>query len=112
MHTGFAQMRRIHHRPQCRFNRTARVGQEIGDTCQRLVFFGIENMQDRADQKAVAGLFPMVAPFERTFGIDKNVRDVLDVTNLVLALPDLWTCNGFAPVTYLIMPPWLQTREG
>ncbi len=23
-----------------------------------------------------------------------------------------WTCNGFAPVTYLIMPPWLQTRMG
>ena len=23
-----------------------------------------------------------------------------------------WTCNGFAPVTYLIMPPWLQTRAG
>ncbi|WP_241234003.1 type IV toxin-antitoxin system AbiEi family antitoxin domain-containing protein, partial [Sphingomonas koreensis] len=25
---------------------------------------------------------------------------------------ELWTCNGFAPVTYLIMPPWLQTRVG
>ena len=23
-----------------------------------------------------------------------------------------WTCNGFVPVTYLIMPPWLQTRVG
>ncbi|MDQ2763157.1 MAG: hypothetical protein M3Y22_06590, partial [Pseudomonadota bacterium] len=23
-----------------------------------------------------------------------------------------WTCNGFAPVTYLIMPPWLRTRAG
>lgn len=22
----------------------------------------------------------------------------------------LWTCTGFAPVTYLIMPPWLRMR--
>jgi len=24
----------------------------------------------------------------------------------------LWTCNGFAPVTYLTMPPWLRMRAG
>jgi hypothetical protein len=24
----------------------------------------------------------------------------------------LWTCNGFVPVTYLIMPLWLRTRAG
>jgi len=24
----------------------------------------------------------------------------------------LWTCTGFAPVTYLIMPPWLRRRAG
>jgi hypothetical protein len=24
----------------------------------------------------------------------------------------VWTCNGFVPVTYLIMPPWLRTRAG
>ena len=23
-----------------------------------------------------------------------------------------WTCNGFVPVTYLIMPPWLRMRGG
>lgn len=23
-----------------------------------------------------------------------------------------WTCNGFVPVTYLIMPPWPQRRVG
>ena len=23
-----------------------------------------------------------------------------------------WTCNGFVPVTYLIMPPWLRMRAG
>ncbi|WP_368389816.1 alpha-ketoglutarate-dependent dioxygenase AlkB [Sphingobium sp. AS12] len=25
---------------------------------------------------------------------------------------EVWTCNGFVPVTYLIMPPWLRTRAG
>jgi PAS domain S-box-containing protein len=29
-----------------------------------------------------------------------------------LALKIIWTCNGFAPVTYLIMPPWLRTPAG
>ena len=29
-----------------------------------------------------------------------------------LGLPPDWTCNGFVPVTYLIMPPWLRTRAG
>jgi two-component system, NarL family, nitrate/nitrite response regulator NarL len=24
----------------------------------------------------------------------------------------IWTCNGFVPVTYLTMPPWLRTRVG
>jgi hypothetical protein len=33
------------------------------------------------------------------------------VGQLLLYEP-LWTCNGFAPVTYLIMPPWLRTRVG
>jgi len=31
---------------------------------------------------------PMVAPFERAFGIDEDVCDVLDVANLMLAAPD------------------------
>ena len=25
---------------------------------------------------------------------------------------DRWTCNGFVPVTDLIMPPWLRMRAG
>lgn len=28
-------------------------------------------------------------------------------TNLEAAI---WTCTGFAPVTHLIMPPWLRMR--
>ena len=31
---------------------------------------------------------------------------------LAAARKEDWTCNGFAPVTYLIMPPWLRTRAG
>ena len=34
----------------------------------------------------------------------------------LLAFPffthEQWTCNGFVPVTYLIMPPLFRTREG
>lgn len=29
-----------------------------------------------------------------------------------LLVEDIWTCNGFAPVPYLIMPPWPQRRVG
>lgn len=25
---------------------------------------------------------------------------------------EAWTCNGFVPVTYLSMPPWLRRRAG
>jgi len=35
----------------------------------------------------------------------------LSMGALSQTLPD-WTCNGFVPVTYLIMPPWLRTRAG
>jgi hypothetical protein len=27
-------------------------------------------------------------------------------TDLREVMNAIWTCNGFAPVTYLIMPPW------
>lgn len=44
---------------------------------------------------------------------------VAPVNILLLGLGDLmidpitvWTCNGFAPVPYLIMPPWPQRRVG
>ena len=50
MHTGFAQMRRVHHGAQGRLDRTARIGQKARDPRQRLVLLGIENMQDGADQ--------------------------------------------------------------
>ena len=39
-------------------------------------------MQDGANQKGVTGLFPMIATFQRSFGIDQNVGDILDVAHL------------------------------
>lgn len=23
-----------------------------------------------------------------------------------------WTCNGFGPISYITMPPWLRTQAG
>ena len=64
------------------------IGQEIGDAGERLVGLGVENMEDRADQERVAGLFPMIAAFERAFGIDQDIGDVLDVAHLGVAAAD------------------------
>ena len=36
-----------------------------------------------------------------------NAKEQLD-----LGLKATWTCNGFAPVTCLTMPPWLRMRGG
>ncbi len=46
-------------------------------------------MQDRADQKGMAGLLPMIAPLELAFGIDEDVGDVLHVPHLALPTADL-----------------------
>ncbi len=85
MNARLAEMRRIHHGAQGRLDRAARIGQEIGDARQRLVPLRIEDMQDRADQQAMAGLFPMIAFVEAAFGIDQNIRDILNVSDLPLA---------------------------
>ena len=53
---------------------------------QRLFFLRIKDVEDRA-VGANGGFLP-VAPFERAFGIDQDVGDVLDVADLMLA-PDL-----------------------
>ncbi len=39
-------------------------------------------MKDDADQERVAGLFPMGAAFERSFGVDQDIGDILDVADL------------------------------
>ncbi|MCY1364078.1 hypothetical protein D9M69_508680 [compost metagenome] len=80
-----AQMPRRHHPMQGQLEWARRVGQEIGDAAQRLVFARVEDMQDGTDQQCMAGLLPMIAPLQRTFGIDQNVRDVLDVAHFMRA---------------------------
>ena len=89
MNACLAEMRRIHHGTQGRLDRTAGIGQEVGDARQGLVLLRIENMQDRADQQRMAGLFPMVALVETAFGIDQNIRDILNVSDFPFPLPDL-----------------------
>ena len=83
-----AEMVGRHHLAQRVLERALRIGEEGGDPRQRLFLFGIEDMQDGADQQRVAGLFPMVAPLQRAFGVDQNVGDVLHVADFVRALAD------------------------
>jgi len=54
--------------------------------------------------------------FVGTFG-QRDIReikrfDVLEIMDAAVARGSTWTCNGFVPVTYLIMPPWLRRRAG
>jgi hypothetical protein len=65
------------------------IGEEGRHTGERLLLLGIEDMEDCAHEQGVAGLLPMIAPLERTFGIHQDVRNVLDVANLLFAPPDL-----------------------
>src|SRR3546814_19173853 len=50
-----------------------------------LFFLRVEDVKDSADQERVGGFFPMVPPFERTFGIDQNIGDILDIAHLMRA---------------------------
>ena len=89
MHALRTEMRRRHHRAQRRFDRTARIGEKVGDAGERFVGLGVEHMQDGSDQQRMAGLLPMVPPFERAFGIDQHVGDVLHVAYFPFAAADL-----------------------
>src|SRR5882762_4881467 len=87
--SAIAEMRRREHRIQRRFDRARWIGEEVRDACERFVCLGIEDMQDRANQERMTGLFPMIAALERPFGINENVRDILRVTYLAVAFADL-----------------------
>jgi len=50
-------MRRRHHCLQGGLDRTPGIGQEGRDAGQSLVGFGVEDVQDGADQQRMAGLF-------------------------------------------------------
>ncbi len=89
MDAGGAQVGRGHHRAQGGLDRAARIAEEIGDAGQGLVGLGVEDVEDGADQEGVAGLFPVVPFLQRSFWVDQDVRDVLDVAHLPLALSHL-----------------------
>ena len=81
-----AEVRRGHHPVQRQLEGAGRVGEEVGDAAQRLVFARVEHMQDGPDQQRVRSLFPVIALLQRTFGINQNVRDVLHVAHLMRAV--------------------------
>jgi hypothetical protein len=47
------------------------------------------------------------AQIEKTLNLETR-REAFSL----LCVTSLWTCNGFAPVTYLTMPPLLRMRAG
>jgi len=89
MDAMFTEVRCGHHRAQRRFDRTARIGEEIGDAGERFVGFSIEHVQDGPDQQRVAGLLPVVPALQGALRIDQNISDVLDVANLRFSATDL-----------------------
>ena len=83
---GFAKVLRRHHCAKRGLDRTFRVGQKTCDAGKRLVLLRIEDVKDGSDQQGVTGLLPVVPPFQRSFGIDEHVGDILDVANLSFPL--------------------------
>ena len=73
-----------HHRAQGGDERALGVGEEGRDPRQSLVFLGVEDVEDCADQQRVTGLLPVAAALERPFGVHEDVGDVLDIAHLVL----------------------------
>ena len=78
-----------HHPSERRHEAALWVGEEGCYARERFLLFGVEDMENRADKERMTGLFPMVAPFERAFGIDEDIGDVLDVADLMRAAPHL-----------------------
>ena len=89
MWPGLAKMRSRHHGAERHLDRPLRVGEETGNTGERLVRFGVEHMENGADQQGMAGLLPMVAPLQRSLGVDQHVSDILDIAHLPLAAANL-----------------------
>ena len=89
MYTCFSQMAGGFHAVQCCFDPARRVRQKCSNACECLVFFCVKDMQDSADKKCVARLFPVVTPFKAAFGIDQDVCDILHIADFAFATPDL-----------------------
>ena len=88
MDAARTKMRRCHHRTKRRFDRAARIGEEVGDAGEGLVWLGVEHVENRADQERMAGFLPMVPPLQGSFRIDQHIGDILDVANLPLSATD------------------------
>ncbi len=86
MCSGLAEMWGVHHCSEGGFDGPRGIGEKGGYASERLFLFGVEDMEDRADEKGMAGLFPMVTPFKGAFRVDQNVSDVLYIANLPFAL--------------------------
>src|SRR6185437_4122697 len=86
---AFAEVSRRQHRIQRRLNRTRWVRQKICNAGERLVGFRVEDVQNCPNQQRVAGLLPVIAALQGAFGINENVRNVLCVAYLAIALSDL-----------------------
>jgi hypothetical protein len=87
MRSGFAEVLRRHHRAKRGLDWTLRIGKETGNASERFVLLCIKDVKDGADQQCVAGLLPVVPPFERPFGVDQHVGHVLNVANLPFPSP-------------------------
>ena len=85
---SIAQMRRRHHGAQ-----VVAIGvwerKKVRGPGEGLVRLAVEDVQDGADEERAAGLLPMVSPFQRSFRVDQDVGDVLDVTDLGVVAPYL-----------------------
>lgn len=66
----------------------AQVRREFAHPIERLVGLGVQDMQNDAQEKLVGGAVPMRF-LAFTVRIHDQVRDVLDITNLVLVPPHL-----------------------
>src|SRR3546814_9437245 len=86
---GCAEMVGGHHPPERRDEAPLRIGEKGRDAGERLLLFAVEDVQDGPDEQTMAGLLPMIAPFERSLGIDEDVGDILDVAHLLRAAATL-----------------------
>jgi hypothetical protein len=63
------------------------------------------------DHQALAQLLGLLGQSRLANNVNQLARAAN--TGSLAVTPDTeWTCNGFAPVTYLIMPPWPRMRVG
>lgn len=77
-----------HHHLEADVDRPVRPGQELAAAGEGLLAFGVEHVEDHADQEGVGCAVPVVAD-PVAVGIDQDVGDVLCVPDLLVAHADL-----------------------